>query len=280
MDLPFILSGFFANPGNIIKTVIDIAIVAYLIYKLLVLLVDTRAEQLLKGLAILLLFSFVVGFFQLDLLLWILNKLWLIFAIAIPVVFQPELRRILEHLGRGKLLAFSGSPADNDAIRDTIRETVVASKSLAAAHIGALIIMARQTGIDEFLESGKEVDAVVSAALLINIFTPNTPLHDGAVVIKGSRLQKAACFIPLSDNPDLDLALGTRHRAGIGITEVSDALVLIVSEETGSISLAYNGVISRNIDVNTLRQRLEQELLLPEHEKNRKGWLKSGIRKR
>jgi len=275
MDLSF-LSGLFASPWNILKSILDISIVAYIIYRLLALIKDTRAEQLLKGLSVLLIFSALVTYLKLDLLMWLLNKMWILFAVTLPIVFQPELRRILEQLGRGRFFSFSDSMRDNEVYRQIIKEVVEAAGQLSKNRIGALIVFARETGIDEIAESGKDIDSLVSAALLINIFVPNTPLHDGAVIIKNGRLSKAACLLPLSDNPNLDAEMGTRHRAGLGITEVSDALALIVSEENGTISLARNGFITRYLDKDSLTEMLANELLAEEKNKDsfwRRRWL-------
>jgi diadenylate cyclase len=278
VDLGF-LEGIMASPWYIMRSLIDISIVAYIIYRLLGLIKDTRAEQLLKGLSILIIFSAVVSYSKLELLGWLLNKLWIVFAITLPIVFQPELRRILEQLGRGRFFAFSTTVSEKETMETMIREIAEATMTLSRNKVGALIIMARETGIEEYLESGKHIDSLVSAALLINIFVPNTPLHDGAVVIKNGRISKAACFLPLSDNPKLDPEIGTRHRAGIGITEISDALALMVSEETGTISLANNGKITRYLDIKSLKEILSKELINEENLKEsfwRRRWLIDG----
>jgi len=257
-----ILSGVFASPWNIFRSLLDIAIVAYIFYRILGLIKGTRAEQLLKGLFILLIFSVVVSYLQLDMVTWILEKLWIIFAITLPIVFQPELRRILEQLGRGKFFVSTSSIDKMDAYHVVINEIANAVKVLALNRTGALIVIARETGIEEYLDSGTRMDSLVSAGLLINIFVPNTPLHDGAVVIKEGRIQNAACFLPLSSNPAIDGQLGTRHRAGLGISEVSDALSVIVSEETGGISVAREGRLTRYLDEHSLKDILEQELIV------------------
>lgn len=257
-----ILSGLVASPWNIIRSLIDIAIVAYLFHRILGLIKGTRAEQLLKGLVILLVFSIFASYFSLDMVNWLINKLWIVFAITLPIVFQPELRRLLEQLGRG---GFFISPlgAEQQEQGRVLEELEEAVTVLSRNKIGALIILVRQTGLNEYLESGTPIDAVVTAGLLINIFTPDTPLHDGAVVISQGRIDRAACFLPLSDNLKLDRELGTRHRAGIGVTEVSDALAIIVSEETGSISLAQDGQIKRHLTGQELKDILKPELSSP-----------------
>jgi diadenylate cyclase len=266
-------SGIFASPWNIIRAVADILIVAYLIYQLIWLILGTRAEQLLKGLMILGIFSFFVTFFNLELLGWLLNKAWLVFAIMLPVVFQPELRRILEQIGQKSFFSGTKTWTNQEKTQATISELVLAISSLAQRKVGALIVLVRETVVDEFLDSGTPLHAEVSASLLINIFEPNTPLHDGAVIIKNNRITRAACFLPLSVNPKIDPALGTRHRAGLGISELSDALILVASEETGTVSLVRNGQITRYMDQNLLATILSSELL-PKEEVQEKSWLR------
>jgi len=257
-----LLSGVFASPWNIFRNLLDIAMVAYIFYRLLGLIQGTRAVQLLKGLMILLVFSVVVSYLQLDMVNWLLEKLWIIFAITLPIVFQPELRRILEQLGKGNFFKTSSSDVDPESYQVIIKELADAVGVLSRNRVGALIIITRETGIEEYLESGIELDALVSAGLLINTFVPNTPLHDGALVIKAGRIYKAACFLPLSNNPDLPTELGTRHRAGLGIAEVSDGIAIIVSEETGAVSVGREGRLLRYLDAQSLKEVLEKELIL------------------
>lgn len=256
-----LLTGVFASPWNIFRSLLDITIVAYIFYRLLGLIRGSRAEQLLKGLFILLVFSVIVSYLQLDMINWILEKLWIGFAITLPIVFQPELRRFLEQLGRGRFFMSSSSDQTENQLY-VINEVAAAVRVLAKEKVGALIVLARETGIEEFLDSGTRMDSLVSAGLLINIFVPNTPLHDGAVIIKGGRILNAACFLPLSSNPAIDSKLGTRHRAGLGISEVSDALVIIVSEETGAVSIAREGRLVRFLDEQGLREMLEDEFIV------------------
>lgn len=260
MDLS-LLSGVFASPWDILRNLLDILIVAYIIYRLLGLIQGTRAVQLLKGLMILLVFSVVVSYLQLDMLNWLLEKLWIFFAIALPIVFQPELRRLLEQLGKGSFFKSGTADVDPQDYQVIIKEITDAVGILSRNQVGALIIIARTTGIEEFLESGIKLDSLVSSGLLINTFVPNTPLHDGAVVIRDGRIYKAACVLPLSNDPHLPSQLGTRHRAGLGITEVSDALAIIVSEETGSVSLGQDRKLIRYLDAQSLRELLEKELI-------------------
>lgn len=259
MDVSF-LSGLFASPWNIIRSLLDIAIVAYVFYRLLRLITGTRAEQLLKGLVLLLVFSVLASFLRLDMVNWLIEKLWILFAITLPIVFQPELRRLLEQIGRGSFFNTRRTGTDKLEYEQIINEISDAVKVLSRNKVGALIILTRETGIAEYTESGIEIDAVVSASLLVNTFVPNSPLHDGAVVISDGRLEKAACFLPLSDNPFLTRELGTRHRAALGITEVSDAIALVVSEETGTISIAIEGVLERYLDTSGMEELLKKEL--------------------
>ncbi|MGI6412625.1 MAG: diadenylate cyclase CdaA [Syntrophomonadaceae bacterium] len=258
MDLSF-LTGVFASPWDIIRSLIDISIVAYVFYRILRWIKGTRAEQLLKGLIILLVFSVIASSLQLDMVNWLIGKLWIVFAITLPIVFQPELRRLLEQLGRGSF--FMRSPNTGMEQYDVvIKEITDAVTVLARNKVGALIVLTKETGISEHMESGVKLDSLVSSSLLINIFVPNSPLHDGAVVITNGRIDKAACFLPLSDNPYVDQELGTRHRAALGITEVSDAVAVIVSEETGSVSLAIDGRLQRYLDAHSLRDILTRNL--------------------
>ncbi|QGU00880.1 hypothetical protein SYNTR_2286 [Candidatus Syntrophocurvum alkaliphilum] len=263
MDLT-ILSGVFASPWNIIRALIDISIVSYVLYRILLLIKGTRAEQLLKGLIILLVFSVVASFLNLDMVNWFVEKLWIVFAITIPIVFQPELRRILEQIGRGKFFSTQSKFIQIEGYQKIVNEITDAVTVLSRNRVGALIVITREAELDEYLDSGFDIDATVSAGLLVNIFVPNTPLHDGAAVINKGRLEKAACFLPLSDNPYLDKELGTRHRAGLGISEVSDAISIIVSEETGAISLAKDGQLNRYLDKQSLKDMLGKDLIIRE----------------
>jgi diadenylate cyclase len=258
------LAGVIASPWDIIRSLIDIGIVAYVLYRVLGLIRGTRAEQLLKGLVLLLVFTVIASYLKLDMVNWLVEKLWILFAITIPIVFQPEIRRFLEQLGRGSFFASRRFLSKMEDYENIITEVSAAAKVLSRNRVGALIVLTRQTGIGEYLESGVKMDSLVSSALLINLFVPNTPLHDGAMVINEGRIDRAACFLPLSDNPNIDQQLGTRHRAGLGISEVSDALVLIVSEETGIISLAQEGRLQRGLDGDSLKEILTRELLKDE----------------
>lgn len=238
-----------------IRDIIDIAIVAILIYCILNLIRNTRAEQVSKGILMVLIAMRIAQFFELYTLNWIFSKLITVGLLAVIIVFQPELRRGLEFLGRSS--SITGAFSNNtNRVPEVVKEIVSAVGSLSRQKIGALIIIERKTGLTDIIETGTKIDGIISSGLFINIFIPNTPLHDGAVVVRGNRIVAAACFLPLSDNKSISKELGTRHRAGIGISERSDCLSLMVSEETGDISIAEGGIISRYLDLSTLESIL------------------------
>ncbi|MDD3653584.1 MAG: diadenylate cyclase CdaA [Desulfotomaculaceae bacterium] len=249
--------------GTVLKfnlySVIDIFIVAFIVYKLMLMIKGTRAVQLIKGLAVLLIATALSSMLNLYTMNWILKQAMTALVVALPVVFQPELRRALEKLGRGQFLTHGsltpmsqGEIGQVKIIAEITRSTTILSKN----KIGALIVLGRETGLEEYIDTGLKIDGIVSAEFLVNIFIPKTPLHDGAVIIRNGRVAAAACFLPLSENPNLTSDLGTRHRAGIGISEHSDAVSIIVSEETGIISVAVEGVLTRNLDEASLQERL------------------------
>ncbi|MCL6633484.1 MAG: diadenylate cyclase CdaA [Alicyclobacillus herbarius] len=240
---------------------LDILIVAYVIYRLLILIRGTRAVQLLKGVIVILLATAVSNFLHLQALNWLLNKIITLGLFAIPVVFQPELRRALEQLGRGGFFWFSFT-TDNEDIKRAASEIVKASQVLSKTKTGALIVIERNTGLSEYIETGTLVEGKVSTELLLNTFIPNTPLHDGAVVVRGDKMVAAGCFLPLTESRDLDRQLGTRHRAALGVTEQSDAVAVVVSEETGRVSLAVDGVLTQDLSEAALRELLDS-LLTP-----------------
>ena len=248
---------------DIIKTmrindVIDILIIAYVLYRLILVIHKTRAEQLLKGLAVLIVITKVSEWLQLRTVNYILRNAMTVGVIALLIVFQPELRRGLESLGRSGFLGknfFFFNEEEKD-MSEVLGEICDAVQFLSRSKIGALIVLERETGLNELIETGIAMDSKISSELLINTFIPNTPLHDGAVIIRGDRIMAAGCFLPLTDNQNLSSELGTRHRAGIGVTEISDAVAIIVSEETGTISLAQNGRLSRHLDAKTLKEVL------------------------
>ncbi len=237
---------------------VDIVIVALVIYQVLMLIRGTRAVQLVVGLAVLFAAYVVSRSLGLYTLQWLLSYVGLVVPIALLVLFQPELRRMLEQLGRGgvSLVGLTPHGLDREAAIRLVNDVARAARILGSRKIGALMVLERQVGLQDFIETGIRVDAVVSVQLLINIFFPNTPLHDGAVIIRGNRVVAAGCLLPLSERPGLSRALGTRHRAGIGITEETDAVTVVVSEETGTISIAQEGRLSRGLTEEELKVTL------------------------
>lgn len=245
---------------NIIISILDILIVAFIIYKAMMIIKGTRAVQLIKGLVVLLLASLVSNWFGLQTVAWILSGIQNVLLFAIPVVFQPELRRALERLGRGKFFGRPMVVLNQETLESLLNELMRAVKYMAKNNIGALIIIEREIGINDFIETGIKIDGLVSTEFLINIFIPKSPLHDGAVVVRGDRVIAASCFLPLSENPNLSKELGTRHRAALGLTEQSDAIAIVVSEETGVVSVAEEGKLTRYLDENTLKELLNKRL--------------------
>ena len=239
-----------------IQDIIDIIIVALVFYKLFSLIKETRAEQLTKGIFALFVFAKLSGFLKLYTINWLLENAMTVGVLAILIVFQPELRRGLEYIGRSRFFTKTFLEIKGESLTKTVDEIVEAVASLSRQKIGALMVLERETGLNEVIETGTKIDGLVSSDLLINIFIPNTPLHDGAVIIKEDIIRAAACFLPLTENMGVSKELGTRHRAALGISEKSDTLSIIVSEETGAISIAENGNIARHLDSKTLRQIL------------------------
>lgn len=244
---------------------IDMAVIAYVFYKLFMLIRETRAEQLIKGILVLVIATWASGFFKLYTVNWLLRNTMTVGVIALLIVFQPELRRALEFLGRGSIIGKSLNEMLDQEARELIDEITTAVQILAKNKIGALIVLEQETGIGEFIETGTVIDGKVTSQLLITIFTPNTSLHDGAVIIRDKKLTSAGCLLPLTENPNLSKELGTRHRAGLGISEASDAIAIIVSEETGVLSMARAGRLSRYLDVKTLKEILIKQYKTQEH---------------
>ncbi|MDW7651090.1 MAG: diadenylate cyclase CdaA [Bacillota bacterium] len=238
------------------RSIVDIAIVTFVFYKAIVVIRGTRAEQLVKGLAVLLLATLLSGVLGLTSFNWLLTRVLTLGLVAIPIVFQPELRRALETLGRGKIFTRSSYLYGEKDFELTLDELIKAIQVLVKKRLGALIVLERETGLNELIETGITIDGQVSAELLINIFLPRSPLHDGAVIIRGNRMMAAGCYLPLTENPNLSKELGTRHRAALGVSEQSDAIAVIVSEETGVVSLTNNGKLTRYLDEKTLKQML------------------------
>jgi len=239
-----------------IRDIFDILIVAMAFYKILMLIRETRAEQLTKGLFTLFALTKISEWLELYTLHWILDTTMTVGVIAILIVFQPELRRALEYIGRSRFFSKSFMEIKGESLNEVFDEIVDAVASLSRQKIGALIVLERETGLSEVVETGTRIEGRVTSDLLINIFIPNTPLHDGAVIIKDDKIKAAGCFLPLTENTSLSKDLGTRHRAALGISERSDCLAIIVSEETGSISIAENGSLARYLDSKTLKQIL------------------------
>lgn len=238
-------------------SVLDILVVAYFFYKGYMLLKETRAVQLLKGILLLLALIPISYLLNLRMVYTILIRTITIGVLSIIIIFQPEIRRALEHLGRS---AFNDKHLfqDDEILEQMLTEIVNAVEDLSESKTGALIAIEQDTGLGDILASGTRVDAIVSSALLENIFVVNTPLHDGATVIRNNRIEASGCVLPLTANNDINKKLGTRHRAAIGLSEVSDAILIIVSEETGTISLAVNGRLTRNYDKDKLKDILRR----------------------
>ncbi|HKL98573.1 MAG TPA: diadenylate cyclase CdaA [Mobilitalea sp.] len=241
--------------------VVEIIILAYLIFHVIKWIKNTRAWALMKGLAVVMVFWLVAVILKLNVVLWIISNTINVGIIAIIIVFQPEFRKALEQLGRKNIvrsfITFDDSKDRNERFSDhSLSEIIRATFELARNKTGALIVLEEDAILKDFETTGINIDSVISSELLINIFEHNTPLHDGAVILRGNRIAAATCYLPLSDNMQLSKDLGTRHRAGIGISEVSDSLTIIVSEETGKVSMAKDGKLIRNIDGDYLRSKL------------------------
>ena len=238
-----------------VTAVIDILVVAFIFYKGYMLIKETRAEQLLKGIAFIIILIPISAILNLSMLYFILSKTLTIGIISVVIIFQPEIRRALEHLGRSAFEDKHGF-VDKEQRNIYVNEIVNAVSNLADSKIGALIAIEQGTGLGEIISSGTIIEAKITSNLLENIFVVNTPLHDGATIIGKDKILAAGCVLPLTNNKEINKKLGTRHRAGIGLSEISDALVIIVSEETGIISLAINGRLTRNYDKDRLRSIL------------------------
>ncbi len=257
-DLGWLLSQL-SNPRN----VFDILVVALIIYWLLWVAQGTRATQLIRGIVTLLAVVFLVGTtFQLTALNWVLGQTWPVLLISLPVIFQPEIRRALEQLGQTRSWLPQLLPRPDEMAGRTVDELVKAATQLARHRYGALIVLEQETGLQNYVERGVPIDGLLTRQLLINLFYPNSPLHDGAAVVRDGRIVAASVVLPLSDNTAATSQLGTRHRAALGITEQSDAIAVVVSEETGQISIAQNGQLIRNLDAERLDEHLRDMLNL------------------
>lgn len=249
---------FFQNVfvGFRLIDVLDIVIVAYLVYKILGFIQETRAQQLVRGLVVLGIVFFLSDFLKLYLLNWLLRNFVTMGLFALIVLFQPELRRGLEQLGRRNIVSGQFRSLDKGNAIEVVKEIVAAVDDFSATRTGALIVFERETMLNDIIETGTIVDARISVRLLGNLFYEGSPLHDGAVIIRGDRIHAASCVLPLTEKKNIGRNLGTRHRAGLGVSEVSDALVIVVSEETGVISVAENGNFRRFMDLKSVEKIL------------------------
>jgi len=255
------LETYLKFPRIYFTDIVEILIITVLIYEVFVWIKNTKAWMLFKGIIVLIAFTLVASFFNLTTILWLVNRTLSVGIIAVIIVFQPELRRALEQLGRKNILSTIFSIDNmkdiNERFSDqTITEVVNATFELAKTKTGALMVVEQNVRLTEYEMTGIYLDSKVSNQLLINIFEHNTPLHDGAIIIRGDRIVSATCYLPLSANMQLSKELGTRHRAALGISEESDSLTIIVSEETGKVSIAYGGVLTRNVDGDMLKKKL------------------------
>lgn len=253
------------TPVGIIINIIDVLVVWYVIYKLLTLIRGTKAVQLLKGIFVIIIARIGTTIFGLETLGWLLKQVINWGFLAIIIIFQPEIRRALEQLGRGKL--FQRSMNQEEETQEVQIEAMKKAVSyMAKRRIGALISIEKETGLNDYIETGIKLDADFTSELLINIFIPNTPLHDGAVIMQKNKITAAACYLPLSESPFISKELGTRHRAALGLSEVTDAVTIVVSEETGHVSITSNGNLHRNLSVEEFETVLRKMWFGPEIE--------------
>ena len=256
------LSGVSLPSMNIID-IIEIMLIAFFVYQFMVWIKFTRAYTLLKGLLVIGAFLVLAYIFKMNTILWIVSKLAGALITAIVVIFQPELRKVIEQLGQKKIMASiipfdTGKEVKERFTDKTVNELIKACYDMAEVKTGALIVIEQEIRLDEYVRTGINVDALLTSQLLINIFEHNTPLHDGAVIVRRNRVAAATCFLPLTDSNEVSMELGTRHRAAIGASEVSDAYVIVVSEETGAISLARGGVLYRDLSPEQLKNMISQ----------------------
>lgn len=264
---------YIPRPG--IVDILEIAIIAFIIYHILVWMRTTRAWFLMKGIVSIMVMFVIAVILEMNTIIWIAQNVVYIGVIAVIVILQPELRKALETLGKknffSAFLPMEFNRGEEGNFSDhTVKEITKACVEMGKVKTGALIVIAQNDLLTEYENTGIEVDGVVSSQLLINIFEHNTPLHDGAVIVRGNRISSATCYLPLSDNMQLSKALGTRHRAGVGISEATDAMTLIVSEETGKISVAYKGELTRNLKAEEIEKQLEKIQNKPTEEKKRR----------
>lgn len=258
--------------GIRIADIVEIIILSFLLYHILVWVKNTRAWSLLKGVLVIAVFVLLAEYFEMTTILWIVQNLFSVAVMAIVVILQPELRKAVEELGRKNIISsimpfeIGKKPGEGRFSDKTINEIAKACVEMGKVKTGALIVVQQDQPLDEYERTGIEVDGIVTSQLLINIFEKNTPLHDGAVIVRGDRVTSATCYLPLSDNMALSKDLGTRHRAGVGISEATDSMTVIVSEETGKISVAYGGNLDRNLSGDALKEKLKAIQNKPEEE--------------
>ena len=250
-------------PSVNIIDVIEIILISFFVYQFMVWIKYTRAYTLLKGLLIIGAFLLIAYIFKMNTILWIVSNLAGALITAVVVIFQPELRKIVEQLGQKRIMSAiipfdTGKEVKERFTDKTVNELIRACFDMGEVKTGALIVIEQEIRLDEYIRTGINLDAILTSQLLINIFEHNTPLHDGAVIVRGNRVVSATCYLPLSDNMELSKQLGTRHRAGVGISEVSDSVTIIVSEETGQVSVAQEGKLTRDLNSSELREILEK----------------------
>lgn len=260
---------------------LEVVIIAAIVYELLLLIKNTRAWTLLKGILFILVFTLIAAIFRLDTILWILERISTIAVLAILIIFQPELRKALEQLGNQKImtniLPLNDAPDTADMTRETVDQIVKATFEMGKQKTGALMVLERNESLADIEKTGIAIDGIISSGLLINIFEKNTPLHDGAVILKGNKVAAATCYLPLSENLSISKDLGTRHRAALGISEVTDSFTIVVSEETGRVTVASKGSLTRMPDAESLRVALLS--LMEQDESKRIGkWLRGKLK--
>ena len=266
------------SPVATFINIVDVLLVWFVVYQLFKIIKGTKAVQLLKGIFVLIIVRVLTDIFHFDTLKWLLDQVLPWGFLAIIIIFQPELRRALEQLGRGRL--FARTAMQEEEAHDRLMEALSKSVNyMAKRRIGALISIERETGLSEYIETGTPLKSVVTSELLINIFIPNAPLHDGAVILQKNQIAAAGCYLPLSESPFISKELGTRHRAALGLSEVTDAITIIVSEETGAISLAIDGELYRNLSIEEFEARLRRVWFgTASEQKNTSKW-KWGVRR-
>ncbi|MGC8230225.1 diadenylate cyclase CdaA [Pseudobacillus badius] len=272
--MPF--SNYFAHFTvlDYLSNALDILLVWFVVYKLLMVIRGTKAVQLVKGIFVILAARGLSGLFGLDTLSWIMEQALTWGFLAVIIIFQPEVRRALEQLGRGRFFSRNVMQEDKEQ-RDLIEALTKSVSYMAKRRIGALISIEKETGMNDYIETGIPLHSAVSSELLINIFIPNTPLHDGAVIIQKNQIAAAACYLPLSESPFISKELGTRHRAALGISEVTDSITIIVSEETGAVSVTKNGDLFRDLSADDFEKLLTHELLTKESDSSNR-WIWRG----